>query len=475
MVPQSHLCVDNVTEFVNPGRGWYHHMGTAASSYSPLEYDALLQLRNTEGYSIILRLFTLDSFKSQMIDNSTLDKIAADFDVARRAFFKLVIRFAYTETLNDPPPRGDAPKAIILQHIAQLSPILHSHSDIILAIQHGFIGTWGEGFYTDYFGDNGTINATQQQDRQDVYNALLSDLAECTMVQVRTWQFKERLTGSSLPVMREDAYMCGTGSAASSARTGLHDDCFLASDTDYGTWVDSVVDRPRMSDQSLYSIYGGETCNPSSNRISCSTALHDLRFFHFTFLNNVYHPEVLQRWRTDGCYDTVARHLGYRIILVSSVFPDYITMGSNMTFQITVRNDGFTAPMNRMVLNLVLEKGNVKHRLQLSTDVRFWLGNGTEHSINESVYIPNELNSGIWRLFLEIADAAPRLQGILQYNILAVNQVPAVQETGMNDLLRSIQVNALASESPPPTSQGTGTRYSTALMVLVALLVLYIL
>ncbi len=165
------MYADNVTEFVNPARGWYYHESTAASSYSPLDYEDLLRLRNNDGYSILFRLFILDSFRSQAIDNSTLMKIADDFDVARRAYFKLVIRFAYTEMFNDPPPRGDAPKDIILLHISQLSHILRNNSDVILAMQHGFIGTWGEGYYTDFFGDGGIVNASQQRDRQDVYDA----------------------------------------------------------------------------------------------------------------------------------------------------------------------------------------------------------------------------------------------------------------------------------------------------------------
>ena len=464
------MYADNVTEFVNPARGWYYRASTAASSYSPLDYEDLLRLRNNDGYSILFRLFILDSFRSQAIDNSTLMKIADDFDVARRAYFKLVIRFAYTEMFNDPPPRGDAPKDIILLHISQLSHILRNNSDVILAMQHGFIGTWGEGYYTDFFGDGGIVNASQQRDRQDVYDALLSSLAECTMVQVRTWQFKEHLTGTSLPVTREDAYMCGNDSAASSARSGLHNDCFLASDTDYGTWINSAVDRPRMSNQSQYSIYGGETCNPSSDRTSCFTALQELRFFHFTFLNNRYHPDVLQGWKTNGCYDTIGQNLGYRIILVSSVFPDNITAGSNISFQVTVRNDGFTAPVTKMVLNLVLRKEEVMHKINLNSDVRFWLGSGTEHSINESVYILNEVESGAWDLYLEIADAAPRMQRVLEYNILAVNQVPAVQKEGMNDLLRALQVNnALVSTQ---SSLGNWVHCSNVVVYGTAILVL---
>ena len=105
-----------------------------------------LSLRENDQYSVIFRHFVLDSFRSQLIDNTTLQKISNDFSVARQAFFKLVIRFSYTTTLTN--PRNDAPKLIILQHLTQLAPILNENSDVILAVQHGFIGTWGEGYYT---------------------------------------------------------------------------------------------------------------------------------------------------------------------------------------------------------------------------------------------------------------------------------------------------------------------------------------
>ena len=158
---------DNVTEFINPARGWYYHFGTMTSSYTPLEYDRILSLRENDQYSIIFRHFVLNSFRSQLIDNTTLQKISNDFSVARRAFFKLVIRFSYTTTLTN--PHNDAPKMIVLQHLTQLAPILNEHSDVILVVQHGFIGTWGEGYYTDHFGDQGNISPQQQQDRQDNY------------------------------------------------------------------------------------------------------------------------------------------------------------------------------------------------------------------------------------------------------------------------------------------------------------------
>ena len=459
-----------MSEFTNPGRGWYYHLSTTTTNYEPLSYASLMQLRNdSAGYTLIFRFIVLDSFKSQPIDNATLQSITDDFAMARRAFFKLILRFAYTRTFHDPPPRGDAPKSVILQHISQLAPILRANADIILTVQHGFIGTWGEGYYTDYFGDSGIITPQQQQDRQEVYDALINGVPECVMIQVRTWQFKSSLTGTSLPVTSDKAHTCGNSSNAIEARTGLHDDCFLASETDFGTWLVSAVDKPRMSGQSQFAVFGGETCNPGSERNACPTALQELSLFHFTFLNNLYHPDVLNRWRSEGCYSDIAQRLGYRLVLVSSRFPSQAMVGSEINFDITLRNDGFAAPMTQMMLRLVLQEfgGNISRSFEFSgsnTDPRFWFGNGTEHLVSGMIMIPSDMGAGVWNIYLAIVDAADTLRDIPQYNILAVNQDSSMKNSGLNNLSRSITIapsSSTTTESVTSTTTGSQSITST--------------
>ena len=282
-----------------------------------------------------------------------------------------------------------------------------------------------------------------------VYDALVEGIPDCVMIQVRRWQYKETLTGSSLPIDVGNAYTCGNSSEASQARTGIHNDCFLGSETDFGTWKDSTVDRPRMSAHSKYTIFGGETCNTSSNRNNCSMAVEELSLFHFTYLNNNYHPDVLALWRQNGCHNTIAKRLGYRLVLVSSIFPDQAARGDDMTFEITIRNDGFAAPMTESVVKLVWQKGTGQQFFRLTNDPRVWLGNGMEHVISGQMRIPSEIEVGEWSIYLAIVDAAPSLKAISQYNILAVNQMNTVQQSlGLNDLQRSIMINGKCISYP---------------------------
>ena len=75
---------------------------------------------------------------------------------------------------------------------------------------------------------------------RDVFNAILDNFPKCRMLQVRTWSSKQILTGMEQPVQLDNAFMLINDSSGNS-RTGIHDDCFLASETDQGTWLDSAL------------------------------------------------------------------------------------------------------------------------------------------------------------------------------------------------------------------------------------------
>jgi len=86
-------------------------------------------------------MFNLDAIReSEIIPIELLQQIDNDFAAAREAGVKLIIRFCYTEDINEP----DAPVRIVLAHIEQLKPIIQKNGDVIFAMQAGFIGTWGK-------------------------------------------------------------------------------------------------------------------------------------------------------------------------------------------------------------------------------------------------------------------------------------------------------------------------------------------
>ena len=114
------------------------------------------------------------------------------------------MRFCYTVANSGSCPEGficpkygDAPKNIVLNQIAQLKPLLQDNADVIACLQMGFIGTWGENYYSDYFGDpssngKGKLTDKNWSDKNEVLKALLDALPQSRMIQVRTPQMKQR-------------------------------------------------------------------------------------------------------------------------------------------------------------------------------------------------------------------------------------------------------------------------------------------
>lgn len=144
----------------NQERGFYHHTETHyradGSGYVPLNVATLRNFRTQENVTQILRVFYLEKFAGQdQLDKAYLDLVRADFRTIRAAGIKAIVRFAYAQPPGWPPtiPYGDAPLARVQKHIAQLTPILRENADVIAVVQSGFVGLWGEGYYTDYFAD----------------------------------------------------------------------------------------------------------------------------------------------------------------------------------------------------------------------------------------------------------------------------------------------------------------------------------
>ena len=149
----------------------------------------------------------------------------------------MLFRSAYNQ--DQTSPFDEPSKARILAHIEQLKPLLKQNSDVIAVLQHGFIGAWGEGYYTDIFYTAGQATAQNWIDRADVLTALLAALPVERMIQVRTPQMKQKFVyGPTAPTGSAPLSPIEAFSGSGPARIGFHNDCYLADATDIGTFSD---------------------------------------------------------------------------------------------------------------------------------------------------------------------------------------------------------------------------------------------
>ncbi|WP_133469858.1 DUF4832 domain-containing protein [Paraglaciecola marina] len=475
-------------DIANPSRGFYQHTETQTSAFIPLNKDDLVANRN--GYqaadasysvnaTIILRAFILDNYvDNATLSSQTLSQTQTDFDTAREAGIKMVVRFYYHKNASE--PYGDPDKATILAHIEQLQPILTENADVILTIQQGFIGAWGEQYYTDNFSPAGDVSAsyTDQNwlDRSEVLAALLTATAESTMVQVRTPQAKQKLIyGADAPIT---AGLSGTEGSLTAdgafsggdiARIGFHNDCFLTDDSDTGTYADygtaggekqgnavGILKSYHQND-SQFVIVGGETCKdedwaipPVSYANDCSDdVVNTMDELNYSYLNTDYNNSVNNDWTEgdDACMDEIKNRLGYRLAMTSSTAVATANAGNYVPFLLTVDNDGFTSVITAMELRLIL-----KHQITglettivleaTGNDIRTWQSGTTE--IGEYIKLPDNLAIGSYDLFLHIADVSNH--GVIatrpEYSIQLANVGLWDELNGYNNLEQTMTVSA---------------------------------
>jgi hypothetical protein len=430
----------------NPELGWYddyysHTGGSNLSvNYRPLNARELIENRENDKITLIMRLFYLHEFLDQTaVSTEYLSKMQADFDSIRAAGVKCIIRFAYSASQN--ADIWDATPDKVFSHIESLSNVLSSNSEIIAGIQAGFIGAWGEWYYTKNFAGTGYVpSATDQENRRTLVESLLDILPENIIIQCRTPAIMRNITQTDEPITEEDAF---NGSYKS--RVGHHNDCFLANSSDYGTYVNLEEDIAYLHETTKYTITGGETCDASNQYSDCKNGVPRLKELHWTYLNRDYNRAVYSKWEQQGCYDEINISFGYRVRLVSATIPDSTDAGSSLNFSFEFSNDGYAAPTQYKPIQIVLThtltgEQSILDYTGTNDDIRYWLPGDIQS--DGFVTIHDSLADGNYSLAIVFPDQSPKLAYNPAYSIQLANAGIWDSEKGFNELNHIVSVGA---------------------------------
>jgi len=409
------------TIFPNPERGF-----TAFRS-APLDGSFIHSIRQ-QGVTLVWRIYCIPQFVNDALSISFLNTVAEDLRIARTGGVKLVLRFSYTDLINGP----DAPLEIILKHIEQLGPILHDNYDVIAYMDAGFIGAWGEWYYS-----SNHLNNTD--DRRAVLFQLLDVLPPDRMVLVRTPGYKRDIYNRYEPLSPEEAF-----TQTKRARTGADNDCFLADAWDAGTYGDIEADKTFLNLDNRYVPQAGETCSPSAYS-ECSNALKDLKRMHWSALHKDYNRTVLQEWIDGGCMDEVERNLGYRFRLLSSVIQDSVRPAGAFNLSFSIVNEGWASPYNPRNLEVILRGlDNATYFLLVDEDPRMWMSGDTV-DVLVNAGIPDYMPLGNYEVLLNFPDPIPTLYNRPEYSIRLANEHVWEESTGHNSLLHTMTVDSNAA------------------------------
>ena len=465
---------------INPERGFYIPTGTTAGNFKPLSLSQLEQYRNQPQQpggaaykvqvSLIYRGYELDIFRNSPLSADFLSKLQQDFDIIRKAGFKVILRFMYTnkattgtcgDEYNICPPYGDAPRQIVLMHIRQLKSLLHKNADVIAVLQQGFIGIWGENYFTDYFGSCtneglGFVPDSSWAHRNEVLKALLNALPSSRMVQVRTPQLKQRFihgpraTVTAPALTLKEAYIL-----SDKARIGFHNDCFLSTADDYGTFFDygnSVSPRDTSNKrlrkyfeaESRYVAVGGETCDdafsPQNDCAPWGHAEEEMRLMHYSYLNAAYNNQVNNDWDSLGCINRIQLQLGYRFVLKQAVLPKSTKKNGLLKVHFWINNVGYASPFNNRPVHLILR--NIKTgslmTFNFHNKIQTWFTGVIE--LKETFRVPANIPHGAYEMLLYMPDAYRSLQKNPAYSIQLANENLWEPQTGYNQLNHKIQI-----------------------------------
>ena len=303
-------------EIANPERGWYDDYysysggSTMGNIFRPLKTEELLSMRENDNITLILRLFYLHKFlEEDQVSQEYLDWMQADFDSIRAAGVKCILRFAYSASQG--AAVWDATPGKVFSHIESLADVLTANGDVIAGVQAGFIGAWGEWYYTKNFAGQGYVpDATDQENRRTLVEKLMKALPLHVSVQGRTPAIMKNIVGTDDPISEEEAF-----SGSNKSRTGHHNDCFLANASDYGTYTNLEEDLAYLNETTKYTITGGETCDAPNQYSDCVNGVPRMVELHWTYLNRDYNKAVYDKWKEQGCYEEINIAMGYRIHL----------------------------------------------------------------------------------------------------------------------------------------------------------------
>ena len=146
-----------------------------------------------------------------VLSSSDLAMIDQQLSKIQPAGVKVILRFTYNFPNENESTGDDAPLEVILQDINLLSPLVKKYSNVIYAMEVGFVGYWGEEHNSSY-GNNTISNMS-------------------AILQAEATEF-----GPYVTLLERDPVVLMALEPPSSPLFGIHDDRLAGDATDADTW-----------------------------------------------------------------------------------------------------------------------------------------------------------------------------------------------------------------------------------------------
>jgi hypothetical protein len=316
----------------------------------------------------------------------------------------------------------------MLGHIAALAPVFSANEDILMNVQAGFFGPWGEWHSSLYSPGQRRDTSVEPRYQRQLVDALLKAVPESVSVALRRPEYirnaadsnaKNNDRGNHSPVTVEEAF-----GSSKIARLAFHNDALMSDETDMDTYVDPNYSR----ENELNWIHGQSRFTPLVAETNLESSFNDpekavafLDRINIQSLNREYHPDVLRKWQKTNrggmtTFDYIGMMIGYHFVVNRAETSESAEHGGSIRLDLEIENTGFGHLLKEKKFELVLKKGDVEYRAEIAEDARFW--NKNDPVRREYFFTPpSGIEPGDWNVYLGLSSAFPKLAANPAYSV----------------------------------------------------------
>ena len=301
--------------------------------------------------------------KNQDLTEDALNVLQETFDNIRKNSGHVIVRICYDPWYNG-RSNVTPDHEWVLKHVKQLAPVLSKNTDVIVALEMGMHGAYGE-MHSD-------TNIAYDRVAEAV-NLMLRNTPPELKILTRTGNYSAKVLGFDnwgvdFNIDGDKFKEIAKAKGDTMYRVGMFNDGYLGTQYDYGTWgadcATSICREEGVAWLEKYSIntpYGGEALTTAENYQVINTpeflAYEGFRT-HTSYLNIQWNNKLIDSWKKtpfkqkDFDYDParvdslsgfkyINDHLGYRFVLRESWMSDTVGDDGVLRAKLRIQNVGF--------------------------------------------------------------------------------------------------------------------------------------
>lgn len=365
------------------------------------------------------------------IDDATLAAWSETLDNARANGALLIPRFGYD--LLGVSGCEPADFDMMLTHIRQIAGVLNAHTDVVIALECGMIGMWGE------------MHSSKYEDREHMSTVIRTWL-ECLDPSIKLLVRTPKFLFGLLDDCQESADLLARQDEFDpTRRIGFYDDGYLGTAWNYGTYNNDGRGNMNRAAAMEYLRergnlpYGGELGSVSAEaagrvldwfatngwgRAGGWNLVQEWYDSHLSYLRGIYGgvgvalasrnftkaqyafegmPE-LSEWEGRSLSDFMAAHMGYRFVLRASRLTSSVAPCGTLALEFELENTGFgnlfLPSVSEVVLRHETEDGVKTVALSTEFDLGAEVPSARRRTIRLSLPLPDMVTEGRWTVCL---------------------------------------------------------------------------